>query len=209
MPPAEAVVCSGLTRRFGERAALAGVDLTVAAGEVVLVTGANGAGKTTLLRVLAGVLRPAAGRVVVAGHALPEQAAAVRPLVGYTGHEPLVYPRLTARENLELYAALYGAAPGRVERALARIDLEARAGDRAGDLSRGMRQRLSLGRLLLHDPALLLLDEPAAGLDEPGRALLLSLLAGGAAAVVATHEPEVFAGVAPRRLRLAGGRVAA
>src|SRR5437763_13999231 len=103
MPSPEAVACDGLLRRFGERAALAGVDLRVGEGEFVVVTGPNGAGKTTLLRILATVLRPTAGAVAVAGHPLPREAHAARPLVGYVGHGPLTYPGLTGRENLELY----------------------------------------------------------------------------------------------------------
>ena len=98
----EAIVCEGLVRRFGERAALAGLDLAVGAGETVLITGPNGAGKTTLLRILATVLRPSSGRVAVAGSELPARAADVRRAVGYAGHDPLAYPDLTARENLEL-----------------------------------------------------------------------------------------------------------
>src|SRR4051794_18703213 len=106
-PEQPAAVCKGLVRRFGERAALDGVDLEVAPGETLVLTGGNGAGKTTLLRVLATVLRPHAGVVSVAGHQLPRSARAARPAIGYVGHEPLVYPGLTATENLELYAQLH------------------------------------------------------------------------------------------------------
>ncbi|MGN6380143.1 MAG: ATP-binding cassette domain-containing protein, partial [Gaiellales bacterium] len=119
--PETAVVCRRLVRRFGERAALSGIDLDVAAGETVLVTGANGAGKTTLLRVLATVLRATEGEVQVAGRALPAEARAARPLIGYAGHDPLVYPGLTAGENLELYAALYDLDDAAVPVALERV----------------------------------------------------------------------------------------
>jgi heme exporter protein A len=201
-----AVVCEGLVRRFGERAALDGVSLAVAAGETLVLTGGNGAGKTTLLRVLATVLRPHAGAVAVAGHDLPRGARAARPSIGYVGHEPLVYPDLTARENLELYAELHAAPPGRCDEALAMVGLERRGRDRTADLSRGMRQRLALARAWLHRPGLLLLDEPTAGLDAEGRERLAGMLARhGGAAVVATHEPEWFAG--GRELRLDAGRV--
>src|SRR6266478_5987464 len=106
--PEPAVRCDGLSRRYGERLALDGVSLRVGEGERLILTGGNGAGKTTLLRVLATVLRPHAGEVSVAGHALPADARRVRPSIGYLGHEPLVYPTLTVGENLQLYAALYG-----------------------------------------------------------------------------------------------------
>jgi len=113
-----AVRCGGLERRFGDRLALAGVDLEVGEGQVVLLTGPNGAGKTTLLRILATVLKPTAGTAEVSGHELPKEATAVRGRVGYAGHEALVYPGLTARENLELYAALHGSPEAAVAGAL-------------------------------------------------------------------------------------------
>jgi heme exporter protein A len=201
--------CRGLVRRFGERTALAGIDLEVEGGETVLLTGENGAGKTTLLRILATVLRPTEGTVEVSGNSLPREAAAARPLIGYAGHEPLVYPLLTAAENLELYAALYGCDASAVPAALERVGLAGRADDRVADLSRGMRQRLSLARATLHGPALLLLDEPTGGLDESGREVLFELLHGPVSAVVSTHEPELFSALATRRIRLSKGRVAA
>ena len=204
-----AVRCGGLERRFGDRLALAGVDLEVGDGQVVLLTGPNGAGKTTLLRILATVLKPTAGTAEVSGHELPKEATAVRGRVGYAGHEALVYPGLTARENLELYAALHDAPDGAVVGALERVGLAERAGTLVSELSRGMRQRLSLARATLHGPSVLLLDEPTTGLDEDGRGVLRSLLAGDATALVATHEPEWFAGVADRTLRLEAGRVVA
>jgi heme exporter protein A len=204
---APAVACEGLVRRFGERVALDGVSLAVAGGETLVLTGGNGAGKTTLLRVLATVLRPHDGTVSVAGHELPRGARAARPAIGYVGHEPLVYPDLTARENLELYAELHAAPPGRCDEALELVGLERRGGDRTSDLSRGMRQRLALARAWLHRPSLLLLDEPTAGLDSEGRERLRSMLDHHmGSAVVATHEPEWFAG--GRELRLDAGRVA-
>jgi heme exporter protein A len=201
------VACRQLVRRFGERRALDGVDLELATGETLVLTGGNGAGKTTLLRVLATVLRPHGGSVSVAGHDLPRQARAARPSIGYVGHEPLVYPSLTALENLQLYGELHGVPAGRCDEALAMVGLERRGHDRPSDLSRGMRQRLALARAWLHRPALLLLDEPTAGLDADGRGLLRAMLDQHAgAAVVATHEPEWFAG--GRELRLTLGRVA-
>jgi heme exporter protein A len=210
MHSADAIVCEGLGRRFGERDALAGLDLAVAAGETVLVTGPNGAGKTTLLRILATVLRPSSGRVVVAGHELPARAANVRREVGYAGHDPLAYPDLTARENLELYAALYAVPDVRVAEELDRVGLDGRREDRAAELSRGMLQRLALARIGLHRPSIVLLDEPTAALDAEGRDVLRRFLAEpGRTVVVATHEPEWFDGLGGRVIPMAAGRVAA
>jgi len=209
-PGTPAVTCDGLVRRFGEREALAGVDLEVADGAFLLVTGPNGAGKTTLLRVLATVIRPSAGRVAVGGHELPRAAHAARPLVGYVGHGPLAYPGLTARENLSLYAALYGVPEGRIGPALERVGLGGRDRDAVAEFSRGMAQRLALARALLHAPALLLLDEPTAGLDSGGQAVLREVLAeGGRTVIVSTHEPGWFAGFATGSVRIEAGRVAA
>jgi len=210
MPLPDAVSCEGLVRRFGERAALAGVDLHLATGEFVLVTGPNGAGKTTLLRVLATVLRPTSGTVKVAGHELPRHAPAARPAIGYVAHGPLVYPGLTARENLELYAALYGVPADRVAPALERVGLGGRGHDTVAELSRGMAQRLALARAVLHAPVLLLLDEPTAGLDSDGRDLLRDVLSEpGRTVIVSTHEPGWFDGLATSEVQLASGRVAA
>jgi heme ABC exporter ATP-binding subunit CcmA len=211
MPSPDAVIsCDGLVRRFGERAALDGVDLRVAEGEFVLVTGPNGAGKTTLLRVLATVLRPSAGGVRVGGHELPRAAEKARPLVGYVAHGPLTYPGLTARENLELFAALYGVPDERVGAALDRVGLATRGGDLVSEFSRGMAQRLALARACLHVPALLLLDEPTAGLDADGRDLLREVLREpGRTVIVSTHEPGWFDGLATSEVPIRDGRVAA
>jgi heme exporter protein A len=207
--PEPAVRCDGLSRRYGERLALDGVSLRVGEGERLILTGGNGAGKTTLLRVLATVLRPHAGEVSVAGHALPAEARRVRPSIGYLGHEPLVYPTLTVGENLQLYAALYGAGEPEIAAALELVGLGHRRGDAAAELSRGMRQRLALARAVLHRPSLLLLDEPTTGLDEDGRERLNGLLEShSGTALIATHEPDWFAALGGRRLRLVEGRLA-
>ena len=176
-PDGDAVACSGLVRRFGERLVLDRLDMRVGAGERLLLTGPNGSGKTTLLRVIATVLRPQGGQVRVWGRPLPGEARRVRADIGYVGHEPLVYPALTVGENLELYASLYGVGGERVGEVLDRVGLAARRRDPVADLSRGMRQRLALARATLHRPALLLLDEPTAGLDDDGRERLRQLLA--------------------------------
>jgi heme exporter protein A len=212
MPSSEPLIrCAALVRRFGERPALAGLDLEVARGETVIVTGPNGAGKTTLLRVLATVLRPTSGEVTVGGHALPRAAMRVRPAIGYIAHEPLVYPGLTAHENLTLFAALYDVEADRVGPALELVGLGRRGGDLAGEFSRGMLARLAIARATLHDPELLLLDEPTAGLDADGHTVLAELLERrrGRTALIATHEPERFAAFATRRITVDGGKVTA
>jgi heme exporter protein A len=160
-----------LTRRYGEREALAGVSLTLGAGQTLVVLGPNGAGKTTLLRVLATLLRPHAGAARVLGSELPAAAWAVRGRIGLLGHEPLLYRELSARENLSFHARLHGVARERVEELLGAVGMLARAREPLRTLSRGMTQRVAIARAVLHDPELLLLDEPRANLDPAGAEL--------------------------------------
>jgi heme exporter protein A len=189
----------GLEKRYGEKRVLRGVDLEVARGECVLLTGPNGSGKTTLLRLVAGLAAPSGGELHVDGD---------RAILGFLGHEPLVYRELTGLENLDLYGRLYRV-PERRERVgmlLERFGLWEARTTRAADYSRGMLQRLALCRTLLHDPALLLLDEPFNALDAEGAALLdreLAALAGERTLLVATHDPERIAAFATARLELA------
>jgi heme exporter protein A len=185
----------GLTRRFGRREVLRGVDLSVAPGGFLLVLGANGAGKTTLLRILATLLRPGAGRVTVAGTDVGEEPEAVRRSVGFVGHAPLLYGDLTLGENLRFFAAAYGiGSPAkRIAEVVDGVELSLRYDDPVRELSRGMRQRAALARALLHRPSVLLLDEPYAALDERARVLLDGILdeeSGGTTIVLVTHEPE-------------------
>jgi heme exporter protein A len=188
-----------LGRTFGGRHVVRGLDLDVPAGGFLLVTGPNGSGKTTLLRLVAGLLVPTAGELQVD---LP------RDRVGYLGHEPLVYRELTALENLDLYGRLYRV-PERRERIgmlLERFGLWEARNQRADSFSRGMLQRLALCRTLLHDPGLLVLDEPFNALDDEGAALLDRELADRrplATFLVATHDPGRIAPLASGRLALA------
>jgi heme exporter protein A len=203
----------GLVKSFGERRALAGVDVELAEGECLAVLGPNGAGKSTLLRMLATLLRPDAGELSIAGRRLPEGARRARGLIGYLGHDPLLYLDLTPRQNLELFADLYGvpSADERIDDMLERVGLLARAFDPVRTFSRGMAQRLGIARLLLHRPSLLLLDEPYAGLDVPGEALLDAVLdeaRGAQGVVIVTHDVERAVGRADRVLVLRSGRVA-
>jgi heme exporter protein A len=205
-----AIELEGLTRRYGERVALADVTLSVPAGATLVVFGPNGAGKTTLLRLLATLLRPHEGRARVLGRELPRDGWAVRGRVGLLGHEPLLYGDLSARENLRFHARLHGVGPQRVDELLERVGLAARAGDRVHTFSRGMVQRLSVARTVLHDPELLLLDEPRANLD-PAAAELVEPLIGaesGRTRVVTSHDPAGGLAEADLALGLRGGRPA-
>jgi heme exporter protein A len=189
--PAAALECNGLVRRYGEREALAGIDLTLAEGQTLVVFGPNGAGKTTLLRVLATLLRPHAGSVRVLGSAIPEEDWAVRGRVGFVGHEPLLYRELTPRENLRFHARLHAVAEGRVSELLDLVGVSPRADEPLRTLSRGMVQRVAVARAVLHEPELLLLDEPYANLD-PAAIELLDPLIGATCArtrVVCSHDP--------------------
>jgi ABC-type multidrug transport system ATPase subunit len=186
-----------LSKRFGEKRVLERLDLDVPRGGFVLVTGPNGSGKTTLLRLCAGLYAPTSGELEV---------DAPRGSIGFLAHEPLVYRELTALENLDLYGRLYRI-PERRERCgamLERFGLWRSRNERAGTFSRGMLQRLALCRAFLHEPDLLLLDEPFDGLDAEGAELLGNELAdrSGATALVATHEPDLLAARATAVLAL-------
>ena len=200
----------GLTRNYGERAALANVTLTLGEGETLVVFGPNGAGKTTLLRVLATLLRPHAGSVSVLGESLPREAWRVRGRIGLLGHDPLLYRELTARENLRYHASLHGVEGERVERLLADLRLTARADEPLRTLSRGTVQRVAVARAVLHDPELLLLDEPYANLDPAAIELVEPLIgpSSGRTRVITSHDPGRGLAEADTVLGLRGGRVA-
>ncbi len=187
-----AIELRGLARHFGERTALQGVTLTVPAGATLAVLGRNGAGKSTLLRILATLLRPHAGTVALLGEALPRRAFAVRGKLGFLGHEPLLYNDLTGRENLRYHAQLHNVSNGRVEELLDAVGMARRADDAVRLLSRGMVQRLAVCRAVLHEPQLLLLDEPRANLDPAAGELVEPLIgrAAGATRVLTSHDPQ-------------------
>jgi heme exporter protein A len=189
-----ALELEGLARHYGEREALSGVSLSLAAGQTLVVFGPNGAGKTTLLRVLATLLRPHAGDVRVLGSSLPDDAWAVRGRVGLLGHEPLLYRELTARENLRFHARLHGVGDERVDELLESVAMRARAGEPLRTLSRGMVQRVAVARAVLHDPELLLLDEPHSNLDPAAIELVAPLIGVGGdgkrrTRVICSHDP--------------------
>ena len=209
-PPA--VALEGVGRAYGERVALREVSFTLPQGATVAVFGANGAGKTTLLRILAGLLRPHAGRAAVLGAELPREAYRARGRLGLLGHEPMLYRDLTVRENLRFHARLHGVAGGRAEELVAQVGLAARADDPVRTLSRGMTQRAAICRAVLHSPELLLLDEPLANLDPAGAEAVAPLIGrdapGHPARVLISHDAEQGLAEADWVLGLRGGRQA-
>jgi heme exporter protein A len=203
-----ALEVEGLARHYGEREALSGVSLSLDAGQTLAVFGPNGAGKTTLLRVLATLLRPHAGSVRVLGSTLPEQSWSVRGRIGLLGHEPLLYRELTARENLRFHARLHGVDEHRVDELLEAVAVSGRSREPLRTLSRGMVQRIAVARAVLHDPELLLLDEPYSNLD-PAAVELVSPLIGAASGrtrVICSHDPAGGLAEADVVLGLRAGR---
>src|SRR5919106_2280200 len=189
-----AIELAGLRREFGERPALEGIDLRLERGRSLAVLGPNGSGKSTLLRLLAGLLRPSGGEASVLGCSLPNQTYRLRGRIGYLGHEPLLYRDLSPRENLELAAALHGIDPQvwdpRIDALLDAVGMTSRCRDRVAELSAGMRQRVDICRAVLHEPELLLLDEPDAHLDPDARRRVEPLIAAGSGRtrVVVSHD---------------------
>jgi heme exporter protein A len=209
-PAAAAIQVAGLARHYGEREALSGVSLSLREGQTLVVFGPNGAGKTTLLRVLATLLRPHAGDVRVLGSSIPEQSWQVRGRIGLLGHEPLLYRELSARENLRFHARLHDVADERVEELLVGVQLEHRADEPLRALSRGMVQRAAVARAVLHDPELLLLDEPRSNLDPAAVELVDPLIgaASGRTRVICSHDPTGGLAEADVVLGLRDGRAA-
>ena len=203
-----------LTKNFGLKPVLRGVDLDVAPGEFVVLFGPNGAGKTTLLRILATLSKPSFGRAAVAGFPLPAGAGEVRRRLGVVSHHTLIYGDLTAEENLRFYARMYGVpSPGkRIAEVLRQVGLSARRRDLARTFSRGMQQRLAIGRAVLHDPEVMLFDEPYTGLDQDASAMLDGVLrevaARGRTVLMTTHDLARGLAVADRVLILSRGVVA-
>ena len=203
-----------LVKTFGLKPVLRGLDLHLEPGEFVALLGPNGAGKTTLLRILASLARPSLGEVRLAGHRLPGEAAAVRRIVGVVSHQPLLYGDLTAEENLRFYAQMYGLpqAGRRIDEVLAVVGLDRRRRDRVREYSRGMQQRLAIGRAVLHDPQILLFDEPHTGLDQEASSMLdgvLRQVAGrGRTVLMTSHDLLRAADLASRIDILSGGVIA-
>ena len=208
----ERLTVAGVSRNYGRQRALARVSLRARAGEIIGLLGPNGAGKSTLLAVLATLVAPSRGRVLYGDLTARELGAALRRRLGYLSHDLQLYPELTARENLDFFARLYGDTrpADRVAAALAQARLTDRGGDRVGGFSRGMRQRLALERALLHEPRLVLLDEPFTGLDERSAgdfaARLRRLRTAGRIVLLATHDLDMVDGLLDRAVVLRAGR---
>jgi heme exporter protein A len=204
-----------LVKRFGLKAILRGLDFSVAPGEFVALLGPNGAGKTTFLRILATLSRPSLGEVRIAGHHLPHETAQVRAKLGVVSHMPLLYPDLTAEENLQFYARMYGveSMDARITEVLGMVGLEHRRKDLVRTFSRGMQQRLAIGRAVIHDPEVMLFDEPYTGLDQDASEMLdevlRSVAAEGRTVVMTSHDLARAEDLATRFDILSRGVIAA
>jgi ABC-type multidrug transport system ATPase subunit len=202
-----------VSRHFGRRRVLNKVTLRCDAGQIVGLLGPNGAGKSTLLSVVATLLEPSAGSVTYGGKTARESGAALRGRIGLLGHDLYIYPELSPAENLRFFGRIYDVpdVERRVDDALKRADLGLRRDDAVAGFSRGMRQRLALERALLHDPRLVLLDEPFTGLDDAATGALRTRLAGlratGAIVLVTTHDLETIEAVIDRAVMLHNGRL--
>jgi heme exporter protein A len=202
-----------LVKAFGRRPVLRGVDLEVPAGQSVALFGPNGAGKTTLIRIIAGLSKLTSGRVLLGGQDVQKAGPALRRYIGFVSHNPLVYDNLTAEENLLFFGRMYETPelPTRIAQVLEQVGLTGRRKDVVRTYSRGMIQRLAIGRAILHNPPILLLDEPDTGLDQQAadmlRRLLVELGSGDRTVLLTTHNLERGIEWADRALILNGGRV--
>ena len=198
-------MANGLTHWFGSEVALESIDLTIDTGEHMAVLGENGAGKTTLLRILATASRPTSGRLEIMGLDALRERRRLRQRIGFVAHAPGLYPALSAAENLEFFCTLQGVSRKRVGETLSLVGLSAVANRPAGQLSRGMQQRLAIGRAVLHDPKLLVLDEPDASLGSDSAELLASVMR-DRTVVLATHDHALAGRLCQRTLMLRHGR---
>lgn len=204
-----------LVRRYGLKNVLLNLDFEVKQGEFVALMGPNGAGKTTLLRILSTLSKPTSGQVTIAGYSIPSQASIIRGRLGLVSHQPLLYGDLSARENLLFYARMYSISneSSRIQHVLGFVGLANRSEDLVRTYSRGMQQRLAIARAILHDPSVLLLDEPHTGLDQDACTmldqLLLEVAQSGKTIVMATHELDRVQSLATRFDVLSRGKIAA
>ncbi|MAT42067.1 MAG: heme ABC exporter ATP-binding protein CcmA [Anaerolineaceae bacterium] len=209
----EVITASTIIKRFGHKQVLRKLDFSVQQGEFVAFLGPNGAGKTTFLRILSSLSKPNYGIVKIAGFVLPTQAASVRQKLGVVSHQPLLYGDLSAEENLNFYAKLYGVIDRseRISQILKMVGLEKRRRDLVRTFSRGMQQRLAIGRSIIHDPEVLLLDEPHTGLDQDASNMLDEILTRvatqGRTVVMTSHDLPRVANLASRFDVLARGKI--
>jgi heme exporter protein A len=210
-PPKIAIEVQKLVKTFDERQALKGIDLTILAGEAVVIFGPNGAGKTTLIKILSTIMNPTSGTVRVDGLNVKEHAEQARAKIGVVGHSTFLYGNLTGYENLDFYRRLYGVRLGRICEVAEIVGMQSRLHDRINNLSRGMQQRFSIARALLHDPSIMLLDEPETGLDQQAIAFLWSAFRGGESRrrtlVFTTHSLERGLETADRVVILSQGKI--
>jgi heme ABC exporter ATP-binding subunit CcmA len=207
------IEAEGITKSFGQHTALNGVSFKVSQGESVVIFGPNGAGKTTLIKILATIMNPSSGKLTVNGMSPRDDAEKIRRLIGVISHQTFLYGTLTAYENLEFYCRLYDVprAAERIREVAEIVAMTPRLHDRVGILSRGMQQRLSIARALLHKPRIMLLDEPETGLDQPAVAMLRDLVQSNAAekraVVLTTHNLERGLEFSDRLLILSKGKI--
>jgi heme exporter protein A len=215
MSSTHAIQVEGLTRRFGLKTILNNLDFAVDSGEFVAIIGPNGAGKTTLLRILSSLSRPASGEVMIAGYCLPRQAVNARRVLGFVSHQTLLYGDLTAEQNLQFYGRMFGVCDleRHIDKVLEIVGLVKRRGDLVRTYSRGMQQRLSIGRAILHDPQVILFDEPHTGLDRAACQVLDQVLqevaALGRTVVMTSHDLARVAELASRFDVLWRGKIVA
>lgn len=208
-----AIQIQSVSKRFGPFTALADMDAEVPSGGALSLLGPNGAGKTTLLRLIAGLSRPTSGTIVIKGVDLEKNGETIRNLFGVISHQTMLYDDLTARENLQFYGTLYGVASidNRIDQVIGDVDLTGREDDQVRTFSRGMKQRLAIARAIVHEPDILLLDEPFTGLDTAARQSLASRIHGfreeGRTIVLATHDLTQALALGDQFILLSRGRV--
>lgn len=208
-----AIEVQGLTKSFGNHLALKGIELRVREGEFLTIFGPNGSGKTTLIKVLATIMKPSSGRVRVAGFDLHDNPVSIRRKIGVVSHQTFLYDDLTAFENLKFYGRMYDVPhlEERISEVITRVGMESRLHHQVGTLSRGMQQRISIARAVLHHPSIMLLDEPETGLDEYATAMLGEMLdtlsTEVGTLIMTTHHLEYGLEMGDQVAILAGGRI--